>query len=71
MIEKCDKKKEKRMRTIKEKRVEDDEEEWRKRMIENGRIIKLIKKDRMRMKKGEESNKEEKNDKEQMEFYYE
>lgn len=69
MIEKCDKKKEKRMRTIKEKRVEDDEEEWRKRMIENGRIIKLIKKDRMRMKR--ESNKEEKNDKEQMEFYYE
>lgn len=69
MIEKCDKNKEKRMRTIKEKRVEDDEEEWRKRMIENGRIIKLIKKDRMRMKR--ESNKEEKNDKEQMEFYYE
>lgn len=69
MIEKCDKKKEKRMRTIKEKRVEDDEEEWRKRMIENGRIIKLIKKDRMRMKR--ESNKEEKHDKEQMEFYYE
>lgn len=69
MIEECDKKKEKRMRTIKEKRVEDDEEEWRKRMIENGRIIKLIKKDRMRMKR--ESNKEEKNDKEQMEFYYE